>query len=65
MLYSKKGEALVPSALSGCASSMGSPWHSKDGGEPQHPRLRQGLGNETAMLRFLWQSREVRDNTRG
>lgn len=61
MLYSEKGEALGPSTLRGCASPMDAPQESKDGGELQHPGLHQGLGNVTAMLRFLWQSREVQD----
>lgn len=32
------------------------------GVDPQHPALHQGLGNTTAMLRFLWQSRDVHDH---
>ena len=44
MLYSEKGEALGPSALRGCASLMGAPQESKDGGRAPAPRVASGLG---------------------
>lgn len=49
MLYSEKGEASGPLALWGCASSMGAPRESKDGGgRAPAPLVASGLGQRNS-----------------